>query len=182
VHDDKAAAAGLPPPDSLDVWDLITGANSTSPRVEWPLTPMGEDPERCDTGGDAAYMAEGRFKLIVGTHVRQSGWCGQVHPNVSADWHSFSEKFTERCTRREKGQEKVGCLYDVLADPTEHHDLALEMPEKAKEIFAKMQEAEKHWFNPYRGQCDDDHPEACSNGPVACELAKRTGFFQPYLP
>ena len=42
------------------MWDLITGANATSPRYEWPITPLGEDTVREDCGGDAAYMAEGK--------------------------------------------------------------------------------------------------------------------------
>ena len=93
-HDARAAAAGLPPIDSHNVWPLITGDNATSPRYEWPITPMGEDLARCDTGGDAAYMAEGRYKLIYGK-IMQSGWCGQVHPNVTAPWDSFDRNSTE---------------------------------------------------------------------------------------
>ena len=62
--DQKAAASTppLPPIDSLNVWDLISGANATSPRREWALTPFGEDTSmgpinRDDPhGGDAAYM------------------------------------------------------------------------------------------------------------------------------
>ena len=74
--DRSAAAAGLPPPDSFDVWPLITGANATSPRTEWLLTPVGEDISRAPHGGDAAYM-DYPWKLLVG-EVRQAGWCGQV--------------------------------------------------------------------------------------------------------
>ena len=87
--DTLAREAGLPPVDSLDVWPLITGANATSPRVEWPLTPLGEDTVRSEHGGDAAYMAGGRYKLIVGSRVEQAGWCGQSHPNQTAPWDSF---------------------------------------------------------------------------------------------
>ena len=36
----------------------IEGVNRTSPRYEWPITPLGEDTVREDSGGDAAYMAE----------------------------------------------------------------------------------------------------------------------------
>ena len=32
VDDPKAAAAGLPAPDSKDMWQMLTGANATSPR------------------------------------------------------------------------------------------------------------------------------------------------------
>jgi arylsulfatase A-like enzyme len=155
--DHVAAAAGLPPIDSLNVWPLISGASHTSPRVEWPLTPLGEDATRAKHGGDAGYMAEGRYKLLVGV-VRQAGWCGMVHPNTTTRWDSFGTVAMCNVT-----DEKVGYLFDVLEDPGEHHDLALQMPVLA---------AEEHWFNPDRGEPD----------PRACEVAKRTGFWQPFLP
>jgi len=169
-HDRRAEESlpKLPGIDSKNVWPLIIGMNETSPRMEWPLTPFGEDPARAPHGGDdAAYMAEGRYKLLVG-QIRQSGWCGQIHPNLTKPWDSFNT--VEACTVPEKG--KIGCLFDVLEDPGEHHDLAIEMPQKAKEIFQKMKEAEKLWFNPDRGSPD----------PKACVIASETGFWQPFLP
>ena len=44
AFDDKAAASTppLPPVDSINVWGLISGANKTSPRREWALTPFGQ--------------------------------------------------------------------------------------------------------------------------------------------
>ena len=166
--DELAAKSNLPPIDSHNVWDLITGVNTTSPRDEWPLTPLGEDAKRASGhGGDAAYMAEGRYKLIVGTKVQQAGWCGQVHPNLTVQWNSFET--IEECTVEATG--KLGCLFDVLADPTEHNDLALKMPEKALEIKQKMEAAEKAWFNPDRGAPNE----------AACVVAKETGYWQPFL-
>jgi len=37
-HDDAAAKAGLPPMDSLSMWPLLMGTNSTSPRTDYPIT------------------------------------------------------------------------------------------------------------------------------------------------
>ena len=112
--DQKAAASTppLPPIDSLNVWDLISGANATSPRREWALTPFGEDTSmgpinRDDPhGGDAAYMLW-PHKLIVGA-IQQSGWCGEVHPNNSLPWDSFAS--VEQCNT----STKIGCLFNVL--------------------------------------------------------------------
>ena len=99
-------------------------------RVEWPITPVGEQVgPRALHGGDAAYMAGG-YKLLVGM-VRQAGWPGKLHPNVSVDWDSYAT--TEQCTRPEIG--KIGCLFDVIADPEERIDLALSMPTKARETL-----------------------------------------------
>eukprot|EP00937_MAST-01D_sp_MAST-1D-sp2_P002290 g2290.t1 len=175
-EDAAARRAGLPPIDSLDVWPLISGANSTSPRAEWPLTPFGEDTVRSEHGGDAAYIAEGRYKLIVGERVQQAGWCGQAHPNRTKPWDSF--KTLLNCSAAgtaagaTAGAKKVGCLFDVLQDPGEHVDLALTMPDKAAEIYNKMLAAERHWFDPDRGTAD----------PRACARARETGFWGPFLP
>ena len=143
------------------MWPLISFANRTSPRVEWPITPLGEGgpSDRARHGGDAAYMAEGRYKLLVG-NVSQSGWCGETHPNLTAPWDSFADVAV--CTTKAK----PGCLFDVLADPRETRDLALAMPAKAREIRAKMERAEREWFDPDRGDPD----------PRACALARERGF------
>eukprot|EP01063_Lacrimia_lanifica_P015644 TRINITY_DN22333_c0_g1_i1.p1 TRINITY_DN22333_c0_g1~~TRINITY_DN22333_c0_g1_i1.p1 ORF type:complete len:539 (+),score=165.43 TRINITY_DN22333_c0_g1_i1:33-1649(+) len=164
--DAAAAAARLPAVDSLNVWPLLTGANATSPRVEWPMTPLGEEAgPRAKHGGDAAYMADGRYKLIVG-RIAQAGWCGVTHPNRTAPWDSFADVLT--CTTAAK----VGCLFDVVADPSETTDLAETLPAKAEEIWQKMLAAERRWFNPDRGEPD----------PRACARAAATGYWQPYLP
>ena len=47
------------------------------------------------------------------------------------------------------------------------------MPDKAAEIFAKMQQAELHWFDPDRGS---------DKTGAACAVAKKTGFYQPWRP
>ena len=62
-------------------------------------------------------------------------------------------------------------FFDILNDPSERNDLSLVMPEKAKEILFKMLKAEKEWFDPNRGE-PDLH---------ACNIAKKTGYWQPFL-
>eukprot|EP01052_Picozoa_sp_SAG31_P067961 SAG31_NODE_26766_length_437_cov_0.458580_1_plen_69_part_01 len=39
----KPPAQGLPPPDSLDMWPMIVGTNSTSPRVTLVLRAIAGD-------------------------------------------------------------------------------------------------------------------------------------------
>ena len=109
------------------------------------------------------------FFLCVYCFGCVEGWCGQIHPNKTQPWDSFND-ITTACSKTEG---KTGCLFDVLADPGEHVDLAHSMPEKANEIYAKMVQAEKHWFNPDRGAPDD---------PRACKVAKDSGYWQPFLP
>ena len=83
VADARAAAAGLPPIDGLDMWPLLSGLNSTSPRVEVPLSAnppahrwpnfrgfYASDAPRAD-GGLGYYVGgegliQGRWKLVTG--------------------------------------------------------------------------------------------------------------------
>lgn len=103
-------------------------------------------------------------KLIVGA-IQQAGWCGEVHPNNTQPWDSF--KTVEQCNT----STKIGCLFNVLEDPGEHHDLALSQPGIAKDILGRMMKAQHGWYNPDRGNPD----------PRACEVAETTGFWAPFL-
>eukprot|EP00666_Eupelagonemidae_sp_cell4sb_P010580 gene10580-biopygen14234 len=66
AHDDAAAAAGLPPVDSIDQWAHITGDNATAPRTEVHLS--------------AQALIQGRNKILIGTQDC-SDWMGPTFPN-----------------------------------------------------------------------------------------------------
>ncbi len=115
--DDRAAAAGLPPVDSLDMWPAITTAaaaphsNATqpySPRTGIFMTALNDTAKH---GGDAAIIT-GRYKLIVGT-IAQASWCGEVYPDDAAPWNN-TWNTTLDCG---VGPDKVGCLFDIYDDP-----------------------------------------------------------------
>ena len=59
--------------------------------------------------------------LYTNATMVEKGWCGQIHPNKTQPWDSFND-VTTACAKTES---KTGCLFDVLADPGEHVDLAL---------------------------------------------------------
>jgi hypothetical protein len=104
------------------MWPLLSAANSTSPRTEVVLTPLSGDRYNGSNtkSGDAALIV-GRHKLIVGD-IAQASWCGIDYPNASVAWDTWSTILN--CTR----PGKRGCLFDIFADPHEHHDMAEEMP------------------------------------------------------
>ena len=58
VYDDRAAAAGLPQPDSLDVWDLITGADIAVGETAILMTPPFSIPIEAPTEGREGGAAE----------------------------------------------------------------------------------------------------------------------------
>ena len=149
----------MPPIDSLNVWSLISGQNLTSPRVEWPITPFAEDTKRgcqsglialvrkCWHGGrDAAYLVDGRYKL----RKDKTSWL--VWASLSKHRHNVEllrdDKELQLLSR------EIRCLFVVLKDKGEHHDVSLEVPEKAPEIYDKMRRADKKFYNPDRGDPD----------------------------
>ena len=58
-YDERAAASNLPPVDGLNMWPLISGQNSTSPRAELPV--------------DESTLIQGSWKLKLGKDS-PAGW------------------------------------------------------------------------------------------------------------
>jgi len=67
--DHRAAAAGLPPIDSLDVWPFLSGVETVSPRTSFPV-------------GDNC-VVQGDWKLIT-TKTSPDFWQGPKFPNSSS--------------------------------------------------------------------------------------------------
>lgn len=132
--DERAARWGLPKIDSLDMWPMLTGTNSTSPRVEAAL------------GGvpGPRVLVQARFKLLLGLEsgLGMSGWVGPHYPNASSLTHSFSRSIAN-CSQ--------GCLFDLESDPYEHVNLAASMPEKVDELRSRLQQIEASAWAPDRG-------------------------------
>ena len=61
----------------------------------------------------------------------------------------------------------AGCLYDVVADPTETHELSAERPADKAALMARFVELAAGAFTPDRGSVD----------PRACQAALRYGGF-----
>ncbi len=146
--DTKAAAANLPPVDSMDMWPLISGQNSTSPRVDIPISNKT--------------LISGDYKILVGD-VHSAGWTGPIYPNTTK--HAGIEAI-KKCR-------STGCLYNIKEDPEERKDLRESMPEKLKDMQAKLVKYQATHFSPNRGQ----------PWPGACDVAidKYDGFWGPFL-
>ena len=102
--DHRAAAANLPPIDSLNLWPYLSGQNDTSPRS--------------DVYMDTSALLSWPWKVMTGNN---SGgcWMGPNYPNGTVDPGCNT---TVACG-------DTGCLFNVEEDPTEHHDVAKEQPE-----------------------------------------------------
>lgn len=66
----------------------------------------------------------------------------------------------------------TGCLFDIIADPTEHNDLAGQQPALLGSMAARLAVLNKGNFNPDRG-LPDRH---------ACVVAaQRGGYYGPFI-
>ena len=131
--DTKAAENNLPPVDSMDMWPLISGQNSTSPRVDIPAS--------------YSTLISGDYKILVG-NVPQAGYTGPTYPNTTS---------REGITIIQKCGD-TGCLYNIKTDPEERNNIAMAMPNMLKEMQAKLAKYQATYFNPKRGRT---WPEAC---------------------
>jgi arylsulfatase I/J len=155
--DARAAAAGLPPVDSLDAWPLLSGANATSARSEFAAS--------------ASALVEARFKLIVG-RPGSAAWQGTLWPNASSPAQPINP-VTANCSE--------GCLFDVAADAGEHVDLAAAYPAEVARMRARLEKWRAGFYsNNESAVCLNaslpiEHACACAAG-----RARWGGFLGPY--
>ena len=161
--DPRAAAAGLPPPDSVSVWGYVTRNGTRSPRSELVLGDTGFKASTQATGVIAEDAAGRLWKLLVG-NVTQYGWQGPSFPNAStASWDG--DKTAKDCG-------EAGCLFELSGDPTEHADLAATAPEQLKWLQLQLKQHGAGLFDPDRGGPD---PAAC-----ATALGRWDGIWGPF--
>lgn len=114
----------VPPLDSVDQWPVLSGQSTQPARTETYLT-------------ENAVM-QGPWKLIQGKGKKQLGdaqWSGPLYPKVPANGTAAAD-----CS--------AGCLYHVLEDPREEHDLAKEQPSRAKELLGLLDSYRQTNFEP----------------------------------
>merc|ERR1712032_389112 len=113
---------GLPPVDSVDVWPMISGRNLTSPRETILVTNK--------------LLVHKQWKYVAGgAKMIESAWGGPVYPNASTpndsiDGHQFQYP-------------KQGCLFDVVADRSERHEVSAKYPQVVQSLQALMDEQRK---------------------------------------
>ena len=112
--------------DSMNMWPLISGRNSTSPSTDVPVSNMT--------------LISGEYKILTGT-LRQACWTGPQSPNITTP---PGTNIQEECGEK-------GCLYNIKDDPDEYVNLALKLPNKLKEMQSKLAAYQSTYFNPDRG-------------------------------
>eukprot|EP01084_Bolivina_argentea_P254030 426953_1 len=155
--DERAAKAGLPPIDALDMWPLVSGKNSTSPRVEVPI--------------DEYVFISGDYKYIVNTSVDYASWGGPVYPNSSSPKHPIEGTKLD-CEK--------GCLFNIGNDMTEHKDVINENQDIAQKMDKRFNELKKGYYSnnePGKPMCPKNIDMSCQ-----CWAAMNLygGFCGPY--
>jgi hypothetical protein len=177
------APAGLPSNvDSLDVWPLLSGEVSVSPRTEVPIAIEGTVPSGTKIPTNVSALIVGDYKLIVGGLVPQNFWQGPSFPNASYTawmkslganwWHATSSS----CGSIDGDG---GCLFDIAKDPHETVDISHSMPAKVLELKARMRELRRTLFNPDR--CAPFKPPLCGEPEFLAAVLEYGGYLGPYL-
>jgi arylsulfatase A-like enzyme len=161
--DDDSQGGRYPPIDALNLWPVLSGTETRSPRQEIPLSKYA--------------LIQGDYKLLWNTKrlVDQSGWTGPIYPNATS---SSSDIFVGlNC--------KKGCLFNVANDRGEHMDLAKKMPVRVQAMKKRLVELRKGFY-----ENDDKGDDSCPNNdeegssynstmPCACWMA--INYYGGYL-
>ncbi len=103
------------------------------------------------------------YKLLIGNHS-EAMWTGPIFPNSSSrasDWNAWID-----CG-------DAGCLFNLDNDPSEHTNLANELPDLAVAMRKRISVINATVFSPVRGPRD----------PKACEVAQTMygGYWGPFV-
>lgn len=178
-----AAAAGLPPIDSVDQLPYILGRNATPPRtvVELgvPITPgvsgggfkYNLDNGRVFVGG----VVTKRWKLLLGAQF-EAVWTGPFYPNAST-WQDLPVDCGGGLPfpgPPPASRPLHGCLFDMENDPTEHVNVAEANLDVVAALNATIAEAQMSVITYRHGTID---PAACA----AAYNSSRDGVIGPWL-
>ena len=158
-RDTRGDAAGMPPIDSLDLWPLLSGQNSTSPRTGFAAS--------------EGTIVSGPYKLLIGS-VGGASWTGPLFPNASSPSQDLT-KYTALCGKK-------GCLYDVENDPTEQIDISSSNPAIVAQLQGELDAARMTFYNNNETAVCAHNPNLPIHSVCACDAAKVVwgGYLGPY--
>lgn len=152
----------VPQVDSVNMWSSLMVPNATSNnRVEVPLSYCNAEAE-CDSPGQVGDSAliSGRWKIIRGKQAGLGFYQGPLYPNMT------SELVVD------PGCAPDGCLFDIIADPSETQDLKIQFPELFQNLSRRLDEIGSTVFQ--TNYTDSPH---CADASAA--FTRDAGFLAP---
>lgn len=149
--DHWAASSGLPSIDSLNMWPMLSGKKLTSPRTSFLVT--------------KDLLIKHEWKFVRGnTIMTEAAWGGIHYPNASTASDPI-EAHLFRCPPQ-------GCLFNVVADITERHEVSAAHPELVLELTREMDTlARTIWSTTH-----EDSPTCRETA-----ISRYGGFYGPWL-
>lgn len=170
--DHRSAAAGLPPIDSIDVYDYLVGARATSPRERVIIGDTSAVLANGDGQALVGGLIEGDYKLLLGAAnkhfgIEQDVLTGPNWPNTSS--HLVPELHKRVCGRTPA----TGCLFNIRLDPQELNSLAANRTALFQQMLAAVDALQEGVYSPVRGTRDG----------AACREANQRyrGYWGPFL-
>jgi hypothetical protein len=132
------------------MWRYLSGESQSSPREHFLVL--------------ADVIVRGRWKYVKGnTTMIEAAWGGEVYPNASTASDPI-DGHTIKCPSR-------GCLFDVVADVREAHEVSADNPKIVDEMRTLMGlEAASMWSQPHKND-----PEC-----AAAATARYGNFYGPW--
>ena len=116
----------------------------------------------------------GDLKIVTGDSVNMAPWQGPAYPNASTPYNNSFRVPGYACST----PYRRACLFNVSADPTEHHDLSASRPADLKHMLDLLVNRSASFFNPSRGKGQN---ESCAIAEGAYKGPRGQGFFGPWL-
>lgn len=124
--------------DGMNVWNTLARGDP-SPRKEFVYNIDDIEPA-------GAAIRVGDYKLIVGRAGEPSGWIPV--PKLDGMWEEIFLMDEYQSMLDGMSEVNKTLLFNIKADPTEHHNLAGQMPEKVAELTARLEELKKTMVSP----------------------------------
>jgi len=170
MYDELAAKAGVPQPDSVNMWPLISGASTEPAREELYISP--------------SCLIDGNFKLLTGRDLASINAAGAKKAGLPETKIPFASHNPGYGVYAMVPPNQIpmldcsadgGCLFDIRNDPAESYDVALKHPEVVKAMTAKLAKYNKEkLYQPYRG--------TASVSIDGCKAMAKKGFVGPWFP
>jgi len=106
---------GVPSIDSVNQWPVLSGQ----------IEDKAESEREIFAG--SGVLIQGKWKLIATGAGFSAQWTGPMYPKVPATG-----------PKHIKCQEKTPCLFDVVADPSEYHEVSAQNPEVVEAMQARL--------------------------------------------